>query len=271
MYTRPPHAEKDLVILRRLIAENPLGSLTTAIESPTYPFLQLSFVPFLFDAPEEGGSRGNGDGDDDCAPDANLGQLRCHLARQNTQSKAIIEALQAQQQQQPDANSGNILAKEVMVVFQPVQGYVTPKFYKETKPATGKVVPTWNYTAVQIYGKAKVFFDPGARESQEFLGKQINDLTNHCETSIMGYTGQDSNPTAWKVSDAPERYIDLRKRSLIGLEITITRMEGKFKMSQDKSDGDIEGVIEGFDKLESHAGRCMADLVQDCHHRKSVK
>ncbi|KAJ2969874.1 hypothetical protein NQ176_g8447 [Zarea fungicola] len=271
MYTRPPHAEKDLAVLRRLIAENPLGSLTTAIESPTYPFLQLSFVPFLFDAPEEGGSRAEGDGDGDGAGDADLGRLRCHLARQNSQSKAIIKALQAQQQQQSGASSGNILGKEVMVVFQPVQGYVTPRFYKETKAATGKVVPTWNYTAVQIYGKAKVFFDPSARESQEFLGKQINDLTNHCETNIMGYTGQGSNPMAWKVSDAPERYIELRKRSLIGLEIIITRMEGKFKMSQDRTDGYIEGVIEGFDELDSETGRCMAGLVQDCHHRKNVK
>lgn len=79
-----------------------------------------------------------------------------------------------------------------------------------------------------------------------FLTKQISDLTDHAEKGIIGYTGVRSAPAPWKVSDAPESYIHLLKKAIIGIEIQIERMEGKFKTSQEMGDSDNKGVIEGF-------------------------
>jgi transcriptional regulator len=64
-----------------------------------------------------------------------------------------------------------------------------------------------------------------------FLSEQIDNLSHHTETSVMDYTGRGDRPDPWKVSDAPERYIELMKKNIIGIEIAIDRLEGKFKMS----------------------------------------
>lgn len=91
--------------------------------------------------------------------------------------------------------SNDVLEQEVMVLFTAAPAHdVTPNFYTETKPSTGKVVPTWNYAAAQVYGKAKIYFDSKSDETSDFLGHQITDLTNHVETSIIGYTGDNGRP-----------------------------------------------------------------------------
>ena len=250
MYLRAVHAEPDIQALQDLIRDNPLGILTTAISSPNYPLLQSSHIPFVIDADGEPSSE-------------NLGRLRGHLARQNPHSKAIIEALQSA------TSKDNILEQEVMVLFTtPIHHYVTPKFYTETKPATGKVVPTWNYAAAQVYGKAKIFFDASSDETSGFLGKQTDDLTVQAETKIMNHTGEDGMPAPWKVSDAPDRYIDLLTKAIIGIEVTIDRLGGKFKMSQEMGDSDTDGIVQGFSNLESDVGRGMAELVE---HRRNLK
>ena len=77
----------------------------------------------------------------------------------------------------------------------------------------------------------------------------------------MGFTGGDK-ATDWKVSDAPDRFIELLKKSIIGIEIEITSMGGKFKMSQEMGMGDREGVIKGFSNLESERAKEMSKLVQ---------
>ena len=133
---------------------------------------------------------------------------------------------------------------------------MTPKFYTETKPATGKVVPTWNYSAVQAYGKATVFFDHGV-ESTKYLSRQIQDLSEHAETSVMGYT------RPWKVSDTPDRYIALLQKNINGIQIEITSLGGKSKMSQEMSEKDCEGVIEGFENMDTEKGRDMARLTRE--------
>jgi predicted FMN-binding regulatory protein PaiB len=144
-----------------------------------------------------------------------------------------------------------------MILFNaPVNHYVTPKFYVETKPATGKVVPTWNYAAVQAYGTATFYTDATSRTT-EYLSKQISDLSNLAETNIMGHE------RPWQVSDAPERYVDLLRKSIIGVEIEITRLEGKFKMSQELAAGDRAGVIDGFKKIDTDAARFVADTVEE--------
>ncbi|RFU34114.1 hypothetical protein B7463_g2191, partial [Scytalidium lignicola] len=246
MYLRAAHVETSIPVLRQLIRDYPLGILTTAIGSTTYPFIQSSHIPFVLDVENE-------------SSETELGRLRGHMARQNPQSKAIIESLTSPSH----AVSSNTLEQEVLVLFNAHPNhYVTPKFYVETKPVTGKVVPTWNYAAVQAYGKATIYFDSNSEESSTYLSKQISDLSHYAETSIMGYTGTEGRPEAWTVSDAPDRYLELMKRNIIGIEIAIDRLEGKFKMSQELGKGDRDGAIQGFENLDSAVGRDMAKLVQ---------
>ena len=244
MYLRPVHAESSIKALFEFIKENPLGVITTAITSPSYPFLQSSHVPWVLDVFTDD-------------PEASVkGRLRGHMARQNPQSKAMIEEVYTSSKAQ--------LQQDVMVLFTgPHHHYVTPKFYTETKPTTAKVVPTWNYAAAQVYGKATIYYDSSSPQTSDYLSTQIHDLSQLCETSIMGYTGQNGKPDSWKVSDAPERYIDIMKKNIIGIEIAIESIGGKFKMSQEMGQGDREGIIEGFNKLESDVGTHIAEMVKE--------
>ncbi|SCO86428.1 probable transcriptional regulator [Fusarium oxysporum] len=218
------HVETRIPVLRQLIRDNALGVLTTAIPSDKHPHIQVSHIPFILDVQDEGS-------------DIELG----------------LE------------NSGsNVLDQEVLVLFTATSHhYVTPKFYTETKPTTAKVVPTWNYAAVQAYGRATVHYDSKSETSSKFLQKQLEDLSEHTETSIMNYTGKGDRPGPWKVSDAPERYIELMKKNIIGIEISIHRLEGKFKMSQEMRKGDRDGVIQGFWSMESDACQVIATMVQE--------
>ena len=151
-----------------------------------------------------------------------------------------------------------------MILFtSPVHHYITPKFYVETKPSTGKVVPTWNYAAVQCYGAMTVFFDGSAPETSEFLTKQINDLSKQSEEKIFGYDGQEGRVSAWDVNEAPESYVNLLRKAIMGVEIRITKIQGKWKMSQELAKGDREGVIEGFEKLGTEIGDDIARTVKE--------
>ena len=225
-----------------VIRSNPLGLLTTAIESSSFPLLQSSHIPWILDVSDENNEE-------------ELGILRGHIARANPQAKAIIESLQATSKQQ--------LEKDVLVMFtSSSHHYVSPKFYTTTKPATGKVVPTWNYAAVQVYGKATIHWDTKLPSTGDFLQKAISDLSQMAESSIMGYE------RPWTVKDAPTNYIDILQKAIIGIEIKIEQLGGKWKMSQELSDGDKKGVIDGFESLGSQTGFEIADMVRD---RSSLK
>lgn len=249
MYLRSDHAESDLRVLRQLIRENPLGLFTTAIASPSYPFLQSSHIPFVLDI-------------DDESSETELGRLRAHMARANPQAKAIIDDIK--RRQAAGDSSPTTLQQDVLIMFtSSVQHYVTPKFYTTTKPATGKVVGTWNYAAVQVYGKATFYIDANAEETTGFLDSQIDALSSFNERVTMDYTGEGSRPKPWQVSDAPAAYINVMKKAIVGFEVKIERMEGKFKMSQEMGAGDAEGVVKGFSELGSEVGTKMASLVEE--------
>ena len=249
MYLRSEHAEHDIPTCHSLIRNNPLGVITTAIPSPTHPLLQSSHIPWILDVPSSSPPSSSS---------SDLGRLRGHMARANPQTKAIIEHLQ---------NLGSReLDTEVLVLFtSPVYSYVTPKFYIDTKPTTGKTVPTWDYAAVQVYGKAKIYYydredETTSAMTDEFLSKQISELSILSETRIMGY----SEKEAWTVEEAPRTYVDVLKKAIIGIEIQITRMAGKWKMSQELGEGDRRGVIEGFEKMVgTETGREMARMVRE--------
>ena len=155
--------------------------------------------------------------------------LRCHVARANLQWKEL-EGL-----------------SEVLVVFQGAQHYITPGWY-ETKRETGKVVPTWNYTMVQVRGVPRIM------DNAEWLGRQIRDLTEMMEGAY---------PKPWAVDDAPASFIDAQVRGIVGIEIEITSITGKWKVSQNRNEADRTGVIAGLEALTDDEAQAMAGLVAD--------
>ncbi|MFT4097115.1 MAG: FMN-binding negative transcriptional regulator [Rhodoblastus sp.] len=144
--------------------------------------------------------------------DEKAGVLRAHLARANPQWR--------------EADG----AREALVVFQDVDAYVTPGWYA-TKRESGKVVPTWNYSAVHVYGALR------AVDDRDWLRTLVGDLTDAHETP---------RTSPWKVEDAPSDYIDVMLRGIVGIEVQIARIEGKAKLSQNRSALDIAGVVEGL-------------------------
>lgn len=246
MYLRAVHAETSIPALRQFIQENPLGILTTAIPSATHHLIQSSHIPWVMDV-------------QDSTSDDELPILRGHIARQNPQAKAIIDHAKENPFPFPHATStSHKLQQEVCILFNgPSHHYVTPKFYTKTKPETGKVVPTWNYAAAQAYGIATVYFDSQAEETSTFLSKQIRDLSEMAETRIMGYE------KPWQVADAPERYVELLRKNIIGIEVGVTSLGGKFKMSQEMEAGDREGVAAGFEALGTTDGDYVARNVRE--------
>lgn len=227
MYIRAVHAELDVPTLQAFIKENPLGLFTTAIPHESIATIQTSHVPFVIDTVGENGV------------------LRGHMARANPQAKVLVEASRASQ----------TLPDEVLVLFNaPVHSYVTPKFYTTTKPDTGKVVPTWHYAAVQVYGKLKVY-GGNDEEAGQFLSTQISDSSEQQERAA-------GHEKPWKVSDAPEKYTSILKKAIIGLEITIDRIEGRFKLGQELGDGDWSGVVKGFRDRGTAEGEIMAKMVE---------
>ncbi len=158
-----------------------------------------------------------------------LGTLVGHLARANGQLRDLAAA-------------GSALA-----IFLGPDGYVTPSWYP-TKRATGKVVPTWNYVAVHAYGRVEVFDDP------DRLLALVTRLTDSHE-------GTRGDP--WHVSDAPESYIRSMLGAIVGLEMRIDRLEGKWKMSQNRSDADREGVVAGFAQDERPSARAVAHVMTE--------
>ncbi len=119
---------------------------------------------------------------------------------------------------------------EGLAIFQGPQAYITPSWYA-TKRETGKVVPTWNYVAVHAYGTLRFIED-----ADELLGIVTRLTDTHEKTR--------ANP--WAVSDAPMDFIRAQLKGIVGVEMTITRLQGKWKMSQNRPQTDREGVARGL-------------------------
>jgi transcriptional regulator len=142
------------------------------------------------------------------------GSLYGHVSRGNSQWR--------------DTPSGS----EGLAIFLGPDAYITPRWY-QTKKEDGKVVPTWNYTAIHARGPVTFF------EDSERLRVAVTNLTRHHES-----TAEDP----WEVRDAPGPYIDAQLKTIVGFEMPITSIEGKWKMSQNRSEADREGVIAGLDE-----------------------
>jgi transcriptional regulator len=244
MYLRAGHADLHIPSLYKFIRQNPLGILTTAIPSPNHHSIQSSHIPWLLDVVDEEET------------ETSTAKLRGHIARGNPQCKALIEAA--------TKAGSNTLSEEVLIIFNgPAHHYITPKFYVETKPSTGKVVPTWNYSAVQVYGTVTLHFDTSLPSTDAFISKAIGDLSKQSEEQIFGFNGENGKPKAWSVDESPESYINLLKKAIIGIEIEIKDIGGKFKFSQELKDGDRKGVIEGFKELGTELGAEISRTVKE--------
>jgi transcriptional regulator len=139
------------------------------------------------------------------------GVLRCHFARANKHWQSLDSA-------------------PVLLVFQGPDHYVSPSWYP-SKQEHGKVVPTWNYVAVHVRGRGRVF------EDSEELVAHVRDLTALQERNFE---------LPWSVDDAPADYIQNMARGIVGVEITIESIEGKWKMSQNRPPADRRGVVAGL-------------------------
>jgi transcriptional regulator len=156
------------------------------------------------------------------------GLLKGHISRANTQWRDYSSSV------------------ESLAIFSGPQHYITPSWYPE-KQETGKVVPTWNYVVVHVYGYLKVI------EDGEWLMAHLRQLTNIHEAG---------SPVPWQVGDAPADYIASQLKGIVGLEMAIERLEGKWKVSQNRSERDRDGVAKGLAELNTTESLAMKALVE---------
>jgi transcriptional regulator len=136
---------------------------------------------------------------------------------------------------------------EVLAIFQGPQGYITPSWYP-SKAQHGKVVPTWNYAVVHAHGLLKVIDDA------EWLRDFVTRLTASQESHL---------PKPWQVADAPADYLDTMLKAIVGIEIPVTRLQGKWKLSQNRLPQDRAGVAAGLATRGSEADREMLGAMPD--------
>jgi transcriptional regulator len=158
------------------------------------------------------------------------GTLRGHVARANPHARLL---------------TGDPL--NALVIFTGPDAYITPEWYK-TKQETGRVVPTWNYVAVHAYGVLRLRDDP------DLLREHLEALTRQHEAN---------RPRPWNLSDAPADYIAQQMKAIVGVELTIDRLEGKWKMSQNRVDADIDGVIQGLGESHVAQDQAVAAIVRE--------
>jgi transcriptional regulator len=157
------------------------------------------------------------------------GCLQGHLARANP----LLQEIRAN--------------PEVLVIFQGAQSYISPSWYP-SKQEHHQVVPTWNYTAVHAYGSVRVI------EDHIWLRTHLTAMTAQHESRL---------PEPWQLQDAPDEYLKKMFNAIVGIEIQITTLQGKWKVSQNRPPQDQQGVVTG---LQAQGDSTMADLVKQFGH-----
>jgi transcriptional regulator len=156
------------------------------------------------------------------------GTLQGHVARANPHHELAGEA------------------PEALVIFTGADSYVTPSLYP-SKSEHGKVVPTWNYVAVHAHGTLRFVREPGA------LRRHLEQLTALHESNL---------PLPWSIADTPDGYVDKLLGAIVGVEMEIMRLDGKWKMSQNRPAADVDGVIEGLGTSDDPRQREVAEIVR---------
>ena len=155
------------------------------------------------------------------------GVIECHLARGNPHWKELA--------------AGN----EALMIFQGAEGYITPNWYP-SKAAHGKVVPTWNYAVVHAYGRPEVM------EDKDWLRRHVSALTAQQERG---------EALPWAVTDAPDSFVAAMLRGIVGFRFAIARLEGKWKMSQNREMADRAGVVDGLGRRAQGDDAEIAEMV----------
>jgi len=216
---RPAHFEEGrLELLHSLVQAHPLGLLITR-DASGMPMVNP--MPFLLET-----HRGD------------LGTLVGHVARANP----VWRSFESTQPLESAAASDAVaLSREVLVVFQGPNAYVSPKAYP-SKARHGRVVPTWNYTVVEARGPLQIL-------SPEAAHGTVSRLTRHFEAS---------RDRPWAVTDAPADYVDTMLTAIVCLEIPLTSLRGKFKLSQNRDLEDRSGVLRRMEDESASVARWMA-------------
>ena len=158
-----------------------------------------------------------------------LGTLEGHVARANEHHRRIARSCEA------------------LVIFAGPHAHISPEWYP-SKAESGKVVPTWNYVAVHAYGTVRLVDDP------TFLREHLARLTARHEPE---------RGSAWTTDDPPAEYLTQQLGGIIAIEMTISRLEGKWKMSQNRGEADVSGVVEGLRGSGNMQDAAVADIVAD--------
>jgi transcriptional regulator len=163
------------------------------------------------------------------------GTLRGHLARGNPQWREIEASIVV----------GGDGAEEALAIFDGPDAYVSPSWYEE-KRRPGKVVPTWNYVTIQAQGTVTTRHDP------DWLIPHVGRLVARHEAG---------RPDPWALTDAPDDYVRTQARAIVGLELHISRLEAKAKLSQNRPAADVDGAIDGL-ASGTPRDRAMADTMR---------
>lgn len=155
------------------------------------------------------------------------GRLMGHVARNNRQWKTPVTG-------------------EALVIVRGPDAYVSPAWYA-TKREHGRVVPTWNYVTAHLHGRFAVHEEP------EWIERNVRALVARHEAG---------RPEPWSVDDAPERYVEGQLRAIVGVEVVITRIEAKLKLSQNRSKADVDGAIDGLTATGGARSLEMAALMR---------
>ena len=159
------------------------------------------------------------------------GTLYGHFARANPQWRDLADGSPA------------------LVIFQGAEAYISPSWYA-AKAEHGKVVPTWNYISVQAHGRAEVFDD----------AERLLQLV-----SCLSALHEAERPQPWAVGDAPRDYIDSMLRAIVGFTLPIERLDGKWKLGQNRSQADQAGVREGLAASHDPRDRELAARISTDH------
>ena len=157
-----------------------------------------------------------------------FGVLKGHISRANTQTKDLVADVDA------------------LAIFAGPQHYISATWYPG-KLEDGEEVPTWNYAVVHAYGPLRMI------EDAVWMRAHLESLTN---------THEAASPVPWRVSDAPESFLRTQMNGIVGLEMPIRRLEGKWKMSQNRNERDRAGVLEGLASLQTPESRVIAEMVE---------
>ena len=165
------------------------------------------------------------------ADPAPYGILQGHIARANPLWRNFLPEIQA------------------LVIFRGPALYISPAWYP-SKTESAQVVPTWNYVVVHAHGPLRVMDDP------DWMRAHLEEHTSRHESR---------RPDPWKVNDAPAAFIEKMMKAIVGLEIPIARLVGKWKLSQNRSVRDREGVVDGLTREGTEPARAMASMVRQVH------